>query len=236
MDPLAPIVRSARRRRRTMLSWMWPCVLGCFDVREVPVALDDETRPPPLLIDDFEDGDPRPSAESIEPWRCSTYNPGPGLQPVACGPAAEGYRSDRGYSLWFELSDSPDGVNDFPVAELFAPTSVPVDISLYAELRFSARYSAGDVPLPAAAYLQVSFSCFDDDEDPQSLDNAVPLSTSWQSQRLPLANFAQPDWQTNRMDAAVCAARVSALSFDIAGFSDGQAATGTLLVDDVYLR
>ena len=236
MDRWAALVSSAPWRRLTTLGRILPCVLGCFDVREVPVAVDDETRPPPLLIDDFEDGDPRPSAESIEPWRCSTFNPGPGLQPVACGPVAEGYRSDRGYSLWFELSDTPDGVNDFPGAELFAPTSVPVDISPYAELRFSARYDAGDVPPPAAVYLQVSISCFDDDEDLQSLDNAVPLSVSWLSQRLPLGNFAQPDWQTKTMDAAVCATRVGALSFNIVGFSDGQAATGTLLVDDVYLR
>jgi hypothetical protein len=216
------------------------CILGCFEVQEVPVDRAGTARPAPLLIDDFEDGDPRPSASNIEPWRCATYSPGPGVQPVACGPVAEGYGSSRGYSLWFALSDARDGVDRFPLAVLFAPITLPMDVSLYEELRFSARY-AGDTPLPETAFLEVRLSCFAENEGPPtSLDNAVLLTGVWQRNPLLLANFAQPEWQieeqSERADAALCATGINALSFGITGFSDGDAATGTLMVDDVYLR
>jgi len=85
----------------------WLCSSACFDVQEVPVD-PAEPRPAPhqaLLIDDFEDGDVRPSSAAFAAWRCTTYNPGPGLQPVKCGPAAEGFDSPHGYSLYaFERS------------------------------------------------------------------------------------------------------------------------------------
>jgi hypothetical protein len=212
------------------------CLWGCFEVHEVPVEAADPPRPRVLLIDDFEDGDPRPSASEVEPWRCATFDPGPGVQPVACGPAAQGNGSNGGYSLWFSLRDVPDGVNDFPVAELSAPLSTPLDVSGYQQFRFSARYEPGDVPLPAAAILQVSLHCNGADGSIHSLDNVAALPVAWQRIALPLANFAQPDWQPEHVDSAVCATHINELEFGITGFSDGQAASGTLMVDDVYFQ
>jgi hypothetical protein len=212
------------------------CLVGCFDVQEVPVdPAASEARPSALLIDDFEDGDARPSSSAFGAWRCQTLDPGPGIQPVACGPASEGSSSDHGYSLWFELSDTPDGVEAFPVASLWSPTVVPLDISRYERLHFSARYEPGNVPLPDAAFLQVSLGC-QGPTDGFSLDNVVLLPLNWQSSALPLADFAQPEWQTARIEAARCSAQISELSFEVKGFADGQAATGTLLVDNVYLQ
>lgn len=205
-------------------------------MQEVPVEPASPTRPSAFLIDDFEDGDARPSSTAFAPWRCQTVDPGPGIQPVACGPVPEGSSSDHGYSLWFALSDTPDGVDDFPVAMLWSPTLVPLDISPYEQLHFSARYEPGDLPLPDAAFLQVSLVCQPTSVGRLSLDNVALLPRTWQRSALPLADFAQPDWQTERIDADRCSAQISELSFDITGFADGQAATGTLLVDNVYLQ
>jgi hypothetical protein len=217
---------------------LWLFIPGCFEVQEVPTEPGGGARPLPLLIDDFEDGDFRPSASNVEPWRCSTLNPGPGLQPVACGPRAEGYASGRGYSLWFELRDVPDGVNDYPIAELFAPIPIPLDVRLYEEFRFGIRFAEGDIPLPIAAILQVNLHCDAMSDRAQSLDDAVSLPGVWTRVALRLANFTQPAWQYEQsepVNEALCATQIDGLTFTITGFSDGEAATGTLMVDDVYL-
>jgi hypothetical protein len=216
-----------------LLSWGGS---GCYDLRQVGVDPADQPRPPPLLIDDFEDGDTRPSVDTIEPWRCATYGPGPGVQPVACGPAAGGNGSDRGYSLWFDLWDTPDGYETYPMARLFAPFAMPMDVSPYQELRFSVRYDEGDIPLPMAAFLQVSLHCDEMSSELPSLDNAVAPSTNWVRVVLPVANFTQPEWQTEKIDPADCAAQIDQLSFEIKGFSDGETGSGTLSLDDIYLR
>jgi hypothetical protein len=212
------------------------CLVACFEVHEVPVDAAEPPRLGAFLIDDFEDGDSRPSASEVEPWRCQTFNPGPGVQPVACGAVPEGYVSEHGYRLWFSLRDSPDGVSDFPLAELEAPLSIPLDISGYEQFRFSARYVAGEVPLPSGAFLRVSLHCDAADASGHSLDNVAPLPVAWQPIALPLANFAQPEWQLEHVDSAACATQINELDFDVSGLSDGQAAVGTLLVDDVYFQ
>lgn len=213
---------------------------ACFDVQEVPVDPVEPRAAVPkvLLIDDFEDGDPRPSSSAFGPWRCTTYNPGPGLQPVKCGSAAEGYDSAHGYSLWSELLDAPNGLLEYPGASLFAPTPEGTwfDSSPYEMLRFSAKLTVAGGLASATSTVSVTLSCDAAADTPTSMDNLALVSTEWQHVGLRLADFAQPEWQSERVARATCASRISELSFDFGGLGDGQTGTGTLLVDDVYLQ
>lgn len=218
----------------------WLCSSACFDVQEVPVD-PAEPRPAPhqaLLIDDFEDGDVRPSSAAFAAWRCTTYNPGPGLQPVKCGPAAEGFDSPHGYSLWAELHDEPNGALEYPGASLFAPTPAATlfDASPYEMLRFSAKLTLDGALAGEGSSVSVTLSCDGASGGPRSMDNLALVSADWQHVGLRLADFAQPDWESERIDSATCATQISGLSFDFGGLGDGQTGTGTLLVDDVYLQ
>jgi hypothetical protein len=218
---------------------VWLSSSGCFDVREVPVdPIRPEAAPKVLLIDDFEDGDVRPSSSAFAAWRCTTYNPGPGFQPVQCGPAEEGFDSPHGYSLWAELHDLPNGVLEYPGASLFAPTPVETwfDASPYEMLRFSAKLTLGGALAGEDGAVSVTLSCDGESSTPISVDSLALLSAEWQRVGLRLADFAQPDWQSERVDNAICVTQISGLSFDFGGPEDGQTGTGTLLVDDVYLQ
>ena len=218
----------------------WLSVSSCFDVHAVPLDPVEPRAPLPkvLLIDDFEDGDVRPSNAAFAPWRCATYNPGPGLQPVKCGPVAEGFDSPHGYSLWAELHDLPNGADEYPGASLFAPTAgaTRFDASSYEMLRFSTKLSGDGVLASGGNTVSVTLSCDVDGAPPRSMDSLALASADWQHVGLRLADFAQPDWQPERVERATCATQISGLSFDFGGLGDGQTAAATLLVDDVYLQ
>ena len=228
----AGIARSAAALTVSLL----PC--GCFDVQQVALDPAAASSAGARVIDDFEDGDFRPLDDGFAPWRCITYNPGPGRQPVRCGASAEGFSGEHGYSLWFELSDAPDGTDAYPSAELFAPSQddAPQDFSSYTELRLAAKFEPGDQPPPEDMGLSVSLNCNAGYDAPQSVDDLGPLSGAWQRIILPLEDFAQPSWQKPPVDTRSCLSRVNGIAFDVGGPSDGGRADGTLLVDDVYLQ
>lgn len=213
-----------------------PC--GCFDVHQVEIDPAGAAAPGARVIDDFEDGDVQPLDSGFAAWRCITYNPGPGRQPVSCGAAAEGFTGQHGYSLWFELSDAPDGSDAYPAAHLFAPSrdDAPQDFSSHVELRLAAKFAPGDHPLSEDALFTVSLSCNAGSDTPRSVDAAVRLPGAWERVILPLEDFAQPSWQELPVDTRSCLARINGISFDVGGIGDGGLANGTLLVDDVYLQ
>jgi hypothetical protein len=241
---MAGVGAAFRGRALLVLSGsLLPC--GCFDVHQV--ALDpagaggtstNGPAPGARVIDDFEDGDFRPLDSGFAPWRCITLNPGPGRQPVGCGAAAEGFTSDHGYALWFELSDAPDGVDAYPQAELFAPSQsdAPQDFSGYAQLRLAAKFAPGDHPPSEGAGLTVSLNCNAGYDADRSVDNVARLPGAWERVILPLEDFAQPSWQMPPVDTRSCLARINGIVFDVGDVADGGLANGTLLVDDVYLQ
>jgi len=228
------------RRAIVLVCALAPCATACFDVQELPLEPPEEVarQGALLLIDDFEDGDPWPSTAAFAPWRCRTYNPGPGLQPVQCGSAVQGSESNHGYSLWFKLEDPPNGIPDYPGASLFAPTTAAsFDLSPYAVIGLSAKLETDETRPPELSLLSVAIYCDGMSDTSSSVENLAPVATSWGHIALRLANFAQPDWQLDHVDPATCLTQVTSISVEVQiPLEDGQTGTGTLEVDDVYLQ
>jgi hypothetical protein len=98
--------------------------------------------PPPLAVDDFEDGDTVPRDARFAHWQRYHYNTsGPGPVHAWAAPPASG--SNQSLHLAWMVQDAQNGKSDFPGAGVRTLASnVFVDLSPYSRLVFAQRYQA----------------------------------------------------------------------------------------------
>jgi hypothetical protein len=236
-------MKSMRNRHYATLAAVCFFSTACFEVEQVDV-----TRR--VKVDDFEDGDGLASNESgFGPWWCYSYSTGEGEQPSAsCGPSA-GFESTVAESLTFSLREMDDA--DYPGASLLVSAAVGTrDLSSFRNLRFAAKFEPGEAAPPDGTRLLSELTCSTaeaqlDEGDPNlsivyhgEPIEGVELPSDWVSYAIPFAAFRQNQYQTPLSNHDSCITVVDSIVFRIEPslMQDGQAAAGTLTIDDVYLE
>jgi hypothetical protein len=229
----------ARVRGRALIA-LGALASACFDVQQVDVPAD-LGREPPLVIDDFEDGDSLPTSPLLGRWFCLWSH-------KDCGVSSPGANySFYAYAMAFELIDPENGQLDYPSAELrtWRPSERRLDFSHYQSLVFSARL-VPEQELPSSTAV-VMLSCPGAGASSDAISNissGVQLSEGWLTYKLLLADFSWKSFYGPQVERAACLAQIDGLGFhlqatDAAGVTtllDGQTAAGTLMIDDVYLQ
>ena len=226
---------------------------ACFDVSVANLTSDAGTvrsnNVPPLLIDDFEDGDRVPDNAQFGPWRCYHFNT-VGDDPK-CGASSPGYAgSNHGFYVDFQLKDPSNNRLDFPGMELVSFTWAPFDVTVYNRLVFAAKLEPNDQPLPEPVQVAIVLSCksvgaVEPKPGVFSIRTAVGPDASWQTFSVPINRFFQAEWDAESMqiDRLDCAARVDGLQFQyqptydgVPAFKDGDTVAATLTIDHVWLQ
>jgi len=207
---------------------------ACFDVTKVPL--------PPLIIDDFDDGDHEPRTPRFREWTCRTVNnaaddagaaldPDAGVPDLTCevGPVGD---HTFAMTLPFVIDDPPDGERQLAGAEIVTrASSSSVDLGAFRQLVLSAILESGNAGLPSGTQLRVEIGCVVAGMT-RTLAQIVPdlaIDADWKSFSLELASFApaQPG----------CLDQVDALHFSVRpGLPDGDSTRGALHVDNIYLQ
>lgn len=187
----------------------------------------------PLVVDDFEDGDSLPRDERFAVWQ--HYSWSPAGQNVYSWVEAPGDDSNASMHLRWELQDVADGVTMYTGGGLRTIASnAIVDLSRYSRVVLSHRFEASGSCKPVLAF-QVALGC-------PELETAyvlrVPVSPSWITVSLPFADFAIPDYITDRgLSMAACLAVADGISFGIGSdLVDGECSTGVLSLDSISFR
>jgi len=176
----------------------------------------------PLLIDDFEDGDPIPAAAQFAPWQCYSYNPG--YQPVTCGLATPGADSNFGQYLAFRLVDPLDGAPNGTGAGLRTVVGAgTVDLAAYTTLVLRVALLSDSPPLPDETVVLVRFGC---SRSIGAIAVEIVPTVEWTTVEVPMSDVPE-----------TCAAFVDGLDLQIQpALADGQETAGVLWVDSVYLE
>jgi hypothetical protein len=228
---------------------------ACFDTEQIAIA----SR---VSVDDFEDGDELANAKSgFGLWWCGTYPASKGQEEtenfggatgVAQGSACElspGFESAYAESTTFVLHEMPGARPTGAIlgVSAIAPTR---DLSSFERISFRAKFDPGEPAPPDEARLLCELFCSSagaeqDDMDSDvsvvyhgEIDEGVKLPGDWSTYSLPLAAFRQPFWQGQLYDEASCFSLVDSIRFrlDLKLAMVGQAAAGTLTIDDVELE
>jgi len=127
--------------------------------------------PSPLLIDDFEDGDPRANEPLAwwYPFNDGTGTQGFGIEPVSRGTSIYALRTHGSGFVDWGSGVGVDLIGDAP----------PVDLHSYDQLCFMARVEAGSSTLIQVHFLRGG----------QHYTREVSLSESWSRYCLPLTDF-----------------------------------------------
>jgi hypothetical protein len=213
---------------------------ACFDIQEVEVVRTTK-------VDDFEDGDQRASSASgFDEWYCNAWSTPDEQEAPTCG-NSDGFESTLSEFMTFFLQELPDV--DYPGAVL--GTSVLVgtrDLSSFESLRFRSKFEPGHPAPPAGTRLLIELVCPSADvggdafavtryQDRREKKEGVQLTGDWSSHELLLADFEEPRWQGSLDDEGSCRKQVSAIQFVITpALLNGEAAAGTLTIDDVFLE
>ena len=119
------------------------------------------------------------------------------------------------------------------------------DLHAFATLRFEAKIEPGEPALPPGTRVTIRLPCLAPQTGGAPTSElryhdgpeGIELTGDWSSHALPLAKFRQPFWQPALIDEGSCIERVQALDFVIEPVLEtGEAAAGTLMLDDVYLE
>ena len=215
---------------------------ACFPVEQVDL-------PQSVKIDDFEDGDNLAPFESgFAWWWGSTWATGPMKQPIPTyGTSSPGYESDAAFFVIFRLERFPAA--DYTEAVLGVDADGTRDVRSFRSLSFVAKFEPGDPPPPKGTRLECEFSCeaafaeFPDATPVVMYYNrgnskyGFELTGDWSSYTLQLADFEEPWWQGSAVQVETCLGLVHTLRFVIRpDLRAGEAAEGTLLIDDIYLE
>jgi hypothetical protein len=191
----------------------------------------------PLVVDDFEDGDIVPRDARFQTWE--SYSWSPGGQDVYYRVGSPAFNSNYSLHLRWSLLDVADGTTMYTGGGLRSlATNGVVDLSRYTRVVFSHRFEAsgGDAgACKTVSDFTVSFGC---QELGLAYQVVVPLSDSWTTVTLPLADFAIPDYLTDRgLPMSDCLALVDGISFGVGGWLvDGECSNGILSLDYIYFR
>jgi eukaryotic-like serine/threonine-protein kinase len=204
-----------------------PPALPSTSVQTIPAP------PPPILVDDFEDGDKAPSDPRFARWQFFTWNPQE--QQVASWLEGPGDGSNLARHLQWYLVDTPNGKVEYTGAGIRTLASnVYIDLSRYTRIVFSHRYQAlGDCK--PSTRVGVSFGC---PEYRTAYQAVLPASEEWVTVSVPFRDFEVPEYlQPAGASQDVCLTVVDGLSFGaFADLEDGECSSGIFSFDSVSLR
>lgn len=187
-----------------------------------------------LRIDDFEDTDPYPLADSFSVWRAYTYNAG--SQYVDFAVEAPGYQSDSAIHLDFEIHDPANGSQDYGLAGLDTTVrNLTTDLSAFSTVSFSYAFEASQTDCAGAQHMSFGFYCAG---YVANFETTVPLSPSWQTAQLPLSDFHEVTWRPpTGVPFTDCLATDTALYFEIVPeLGDGECGAGRVSIDSLYFQ
>jgi hypothetical protein len=216
------------------------CAGRVCDAQHMCVDQDAGGYDPAVLLDDFEDGNAIPSWSAFALWQSYSYNP-PG-QAVWADFERPGFDSNVDQFLEFVLQGL-----DYPGAGLRAIAAAgTVDLSRHRNFVFNAKLLSSapdlaDAPrLPAGTTVEIAFDCSSVTSSGPggfSVDAIVAPSADWRTFTLSLTTFSQPTLQSVPIDRQACLTLVDGIIFQIQPtLSDGQATSGKLSIDNVYLQ
>jgi hypothetical protein len=226
------------RDRRLAPTWLLPALAlaGCFDLSKID--------PGPRIVDDFEGGG-APTWTRFQPWSCDTFTgdapaggetDGGAGGSVTCTITTPGDGDAHALSADFQLVDPPDGLREHPGAELVSLTSGgTVDLNGFTQLVLFASLVPGTPAPPSGTQLTVEIGCSSFPLDPLASDavTADLMTGDWVRLPLPLADFQLLNSSHNQ----ACLAQVDSLRFTVVpALTDGQSASGTLLLDNIKLQ
>jgi hypothetical protein len=183
------------------------------------------------------------SGSGFSDWYCYAYSlPEAPEEHATCG-LSPGFESRFAGFLAFSLQQLPD--LEFVQTALGTSVMDVKDLRAFATLRFKAKIAPGEPALPPGTLLTIRLQC----RAPQTGgapvselryhhdQEGIEVTAEWSSHALPLAKFREPWWQPALIDEGSCIERIQALEFVIEPVLEtGEAAAGTLMLDDVYLE
>jgi hypothetical protein len=192
----------------------------------------------PILVDDFEDGGPDPVDTRFGVWQYYTYNP-PG-QPAYAYNFKPGYNTNGSELLEWSVTDTPNGMLDFPGAGLRTLIkNVYIDLSAFTRIVFAHRYEAAATPCASTDIPITSFTVvFGCDELNTTYVLPVNVSPTWQQVTLPLSAFSEPPYMPpSGHSLTECLQLTSVLLFEVQpNLADGQCGSGRLYLDTISIR
>jgi len=215
----------------TRPGWLLPAVVlavangGCaVDDRDINV------RPEPILIATFEDGTLQPNDARFNRWASTIYNTEIGDRVYRV--TSPGRDSGFALELTWDVTDTPNGVMEYPGALIRTQALGSIDLTRYTTFSFSFHVVQG--PYVPVESIQVSIGC---DELRTAVILAQPVGSEWQSVDLPLQAFVEPVWSLTGVDLEDCLSRADQFGFGTTyNLHDGERAAATLLLDDILFR
>ncbi len=219
------------------LSLLALALSGCFDVHRVD-----------LVLDDFEDGDLKPSDQDFDYWQCSSFN-GAGRD-YKCA-TTYGYQSQYSLYLHATVVDPSDGAPQNGGAQLETKARLPVDFSGVTEFKFDAMLVFEDSSVSSDASLNLEIGCTRADPDAGTgpvdlfVEKAVAYTADWKSFVVPTADLVDPSrvvppWPNTTTvpgGPEACLRHANSVRFSVnPGLTDGQSEEFWLYVDNVKYR
>jgi len=213
--------------------------VGCYDVEQVDPCAAAE----PFLVDDFEGADQLP-APPFQQWTCRGFNPDDDAEAVTTCAFTDG-QDGTAFMGDFALQDVMNTMQEFTGGALRTSSTRAIDLGCYRELALSARFEAGEMPPPPGSTFNAELTCKSAKSSgvvggtsgtPFSVLRTLTLTSSWQSFRVPLTDFTQPNWQTERIDGNErgCLPAVDGVGLLLSTtLEDGESGGGKLYLDNV---
>jgi serine/threonine protein kinase len=233
-------------RSRRLMPRAWPAMTAAVILAlgaTLWIRSSTDLPPPPLVLDDFEDGDKLPKDPRFAIWQYFTFNP-PAHEALTWFDA-DGHNSNHAIRLQWLANDPLDGKRQYPGAGLRSiAANGYVDLSPYTRFVFSHRYdgpgASGRLPISSTACRRDSFfvigiHC---SEFNTSYDFRVPVSETWTTRSVALADFREPEYlPPSGATLKQCLAVAEGLNFVIgAEVGDGECTSGILSLDDMSFR
>jgi hypothetical protein len=196
-------------------------------------AVDDRdvtARPEPIVIDTFEDGTMQPTDARFNRWASTVFNTDIGDRQYRV--TSPGHDSDFALMLSWDVTDMPNGVQEYPGALIRTQALGSIDLTRYTTLSFSFRVDQGPyAPLPS---INIGITCY---ELRTEVGIAQIVESGWQTVDLPLQSFVEPTWNFTGIKLADCLSRADEFLFGSTyNLKDGERAAATLLLDDITFR
>lgn len=193
--------------------------------------------PEPILLDDFEDGDPLPHDERFAGWQHYSFNP-PGMEVYSTPSPTAAHDSNGGMLLRWKVTDRANGQSDYPGAGLRTlVANVYIDLSRYERVTFWHRFlpRVGSACAEPAGFMVV-LGC---GELGTAFEIQVPTAASWTSAVIDFENLTETTYQPQGKTLAECLPLVSDFHVHVIADSslpDGGCLEGTLYFDDFAFR
>jgi len=206
--------------RRRALAWAALAAAACaVDERTI------ETRPDPLLVDTFEDGDLYSPDPRFRKWESIAQATGDSTRTYFV--TSPGFDSNYCLEDDWQVVDPVDGVNGQAQLLVRIQALASLDLTMFTRFTFARLYRNHPGCAPVSS-LRVQFVCYELDS---LVLTSVPITGAWTDDPLVMANVGG----SRNASRDACLRVVDEIDIwapaDVS--ADGQCVSGSLLIDDV---